>query len=811
MGSIWCRKERGRACVLALLLALLVVAGPGLHRAGAQAGDPSLVGQWSALKIWPVVAVHTHLLPTGKVMFWPYSDGPRLWDPASDALTNLASAGYNLFCSAHAYTADGRLFVAGGHIENNIGLDDASYYDPLSNTWTRLPDMNAGRWYPTCTTLANGDLLVVTGDTLPGVNNPLPQVWQPASGTWRNLTGAQLVEPLFIRHFLAPNGSVFAANTTSRYLDTSGVGSWSTVGNMRQGGRNNYGATAMYEPGKILFTGGVDPPVATAETIDLNQASPAWQFTGSMSSPRRQINVTMLPDGKALVTGGSSAAGFNNDTAPVLSAESWDPQTGSWTLLASCTQYRGYHSTAVLLPDGRVLSAGGDNHPNAEVFSPPYLFKGARPTITAAPATIVQGQSFFVGTPEAASISQVSLVRLGSATHANNMDQRFLRLDFVEASGGLTVSSPGSGNICPPGYYMMFILNSTGVPSLARMVRAVPQATSVPGAPSGLTALAASPSQLVLSWVHTGITEDGFKIERSPDGLAFEEIATVGLNVTTYTDGGLEPGSSFVYRVRAFNSAGNSIYSPKATGHTPVPAGGTGLRGDYYNNMDFTGTTVTRTDARIDFNWGTGSPDGSLGADTFSVRWTGQIEPWFSGPHTFYTTTDDGVRVWLNGQLIIDRWFDQSPTEWAAVPVDLTVGVRYDLRVDYYENVGGATAQLAWSTPSQVKGIVPQSQLYPAAPPGPGPAAPSGLTATAVSRSRIDLAWTDNAFNEWGFRIERSRNATSWHQIASVGRDVTAYSSTGLRRATTYYFRVLAYNGAANSAYSNTASATTLP
>ena len=190
----------------------------------------------------------------------------------------------------------------------------------------------------------------------------------------------------------------------------------------------------MYEPGKVLLVGGADPPLASAEVIDLNQQSPAWRRVGDMATPRRQLNATVLPDSTVLITGGSSGAGFNNASAPVYPAERWNPASEQFTTLASATRYRGYHSIALLLPDGRVLSSGGDNEPNAEVFSPPYLFQGARPVVTSVPSTISYGQSFFVTTPDAASIAAVTLIRLSSVTHSFNMNQRFLRLHVFAGS-----------------------------------------------------------------------------------------------------------------------------------------------------------------------------------------------------------------------------------------------------------------------------------------------------------------------------------------------------------------------------------------
>src|SRR2546430_7205371 len=124
-----------------------------------QGQDFSVTGQWSAPQPWPVTAVHDHMLPTGKVLFYGYSDEAWLWDPQTDGLTPAAHVGYNIFCTGHSWMADGRLLVSGGHIANNVGLPNAAIYDPYIDSWTKLPNMNAGRWYPTNTTLPNGDVL----------------------------------------------------------------------------------------------------------------------------------------------------------------------------------------------------------------------------------------------------------------------------------------------------------------------------------------------------------------------------------------------------------------------------------------------------------------------------------------------------------------------------------------------------------------------------------------------------------------------------------------------------------------------------
>jgi hypothetical protein len=241
----------------------------------------------------------------------------------------------------------------------------------------------------------------------------------------------------------------------------------------------------MYDDGKVLIMGGSPCafyatdcntyPTATAEIIDLNSPTPTWEYTGSMVTGGRKLhNATLLPDGKVLVTGGSRGTEGPNARPddPAYECEMWDPATGTWATMASLTRIRPYHSIALLLPDGCVLTAAGvSGGRTAEIYSPPYLFHGSRPTITSAPTSVGYGQSFFVGTADAASISKVTLIALSSVTHGFNMAQRISRPLFSQATDGLNVTVPSNSNTTPPGYYMLFILNSNGVPSVANIVK----------------------------------------------------------------------------------------------------------------------------------------------------------------------------------------------------------------------------------------------------------------------------------------------------------------------------------------------------
>jgi hypothetical protein len=396
--------------------------------------------------------------------------------------------------------ADSSLLITGGHIIDAVGEKKAVRYHAFTNSWSSVPDMNAGRWYPTNVTLANGEVLVMAGtytNTI-GVNgvNLLPQVWPAAGGAWRNLTTANLDNlPTYADYYpflyLAPNGKVFNAGPQqmARYLDTSGAGTWSDVDASTLLYRD-YGSSVMYDEGKVLIVGG-NPrddlnnptivPSASAEVIDLNAATPTWRQVNSMSIGRRHLNTTLMPDGQVLVTGGSSLPGFDEPAGAVLYAEMWNPVTEDWTDMANYSQYRGYHSTALLLPDGRVLIGGG-GHPNPsvgaqhnfEIYSPPYLFKGPRPHIEGFQAWVDYAEIFFIKTPDAASIDRVNWIRLSAVTHAYNQNQRINRLNFQQTPGGLQISAPAEANLAPPGYYILFILNGSGAPSLGQIMRLGP-------------------------------------------------------------------------------------------------------------------------------------------------------------------------------------------------------------------------------------------------------------------------------------------------------------------------------------------------
>jgi len=433
-------------------------------------------GEWSALKPSPVIQLHLHLLANGRVLSWGHGGVPQVWDPATGNFTAVPSPSL-LFCAGHGFLPDGRLFVVGGHLSDNHGLPNANIFDPASASWQAGAPMAQGRWYPNTTTLPSGEILVLAGTDETGAVATVPEIWNGTA--WRRLTTASLSLPNYPRAFVAPDGRVFYAGQLkqSRWLDVTGTGVWSTGPSLNFGVRN-YGSAVMYAPGRILYVGGGNTPTATAEIINLNSASPRWSYTGSMAFARWNLNATVLPTGDVLVTGGTSNGDRTNPAGAVNVAELWSPSTGQFRQLATAAPLlRGYHSTSLLLPDGTVLHSGGgdggstpDNF-NYEVYSPPYLFQGARPVISGGmPDAVGYGQTLAVTTPDAASIAKVTLIRFGSVTHAFDQGQRLVPVSFSQVAGGLSVTLPSSRTMAPPGPYLLFIVNADGVPSVGRIM-----------------------------------------------------------------------------------------------------------------------------------------------------------------------------------------------------------------------------------------------------------------------------------------------------------------------------------------------------
>jgi Domain of unknown function (DUF1929)/Glyoxal oxidase N-terminus/Bacterial Ig-like domain (group 2) len=458
---------------------------------------PPNLGVWSAPQSSGTTAINTALLNTGKVLFFAYpngrSGGPSpayLWDPIANMLTDLTIPWpIDIFCSALSFLPDGRLLVDGGTDDgqnpSDSGIANGTLFDPSTNLWSQGAAMTYPRWYPTTVVLPNGTVLAASGAAHDGVTiQQALETYDPTTNAWTVLpTSANIPRPIDLYPLLITlgNGNVFYAAPRQNSIELNlRTNVWSSVANMNFGTR--YHAAAVLEPGTqnvmvvggaTTDTGGGSGPTNTTEIINLAAATPAWMYGTPLNIARYNHNLLFLADGSLLVVGGDQSQHY---TSPVYQPELYNFTTKKWTLLPAQNAVRAYHSTAVLLPDGRVVSAGSDAGTpldgTYEIYSPAYLSNGPRPTITSSPSSITYKQQFTIVTPQAAVIKKVAILRPGSTTHAVHMDDyRYVPLKFTVGSGQITVTAPANANLAPPGYYMLVILNAKGIPSVMPFVQ----------------------------------------------------------------------------------------------------------------------------------------------------------------------------------------------------------------------------------------------------------------------------------------------------------------------------------------------------
>ncbi len=553
-------------------------------------------GSWGPVLNWPMTAIHSILLSNGKLLQfdgWQQPEPTQVWDPKSNTFTTQ-TAPDSIFCSGMAELPDGRVLVIGGWgglSTGLIGINDTAIFDPATETWSRVADMHSPRWYPDLTELSDGRFVAISGNTTDAGNwADTPEVYDPTANKWTALTGVStsgVHEEEYPFSYLIPNGNVFTigpAEDQSFELNADAK-TWTPVGG--SSGVVN-GSSVMYRPGQVLYSGGAanlnssTPAKANAAVIDLNSATPTWQQTAPMAHARIYHTLTMLADGTVLAVGGEPTAGQTGKSevsGGVLPSEIWDPNSKSWSPAADTGATRGYHSTAVLMPDATVLVGGsGAASPgyaaqqSAQIYSPPYLSKGPRPTIGSSPASATYGSNFAVSTPDAASISAVNLVSLGSDTHQSDMDQHFVPLSFTKGDGSLSIQAPASGSYAPPGNYMLFLVNSNGVPSVASFIHMRTSITA-PGAPRNVSATANS-GGAQLTWTAPddgGSPITGYTVTPYIGSAAQTPTAVSGPNPPTKaTISGLTNGTSYTFTVTATNSIGTSSESAPSAAVTPA-------------------------------------------------------------------------------------------------------------------------------------------------------------------------------------------------------------------------------------------------
>ncbi|SFE19188.1 glyoxal oxidase [Nitrosomonas sp. Nm166] len=496
-------------CLKYLIPVLVLFLSNGLITPALAVSEAHLKGKFGPLHDWPIIPLAMMLMPDGRVFaYGTDTDGDQgaklhyvIWNPpagtGADAFKVLPNTtNTDIFCAGQALIPEtGHALIVGGdavvNTERNYANKNVNIFDPTTDTLIRqTPSMAFKRWYATAVTLPNGEHAVLGGRDnkfLDGVTDdtysPTPEV-RSINGSWRTLTSAisgiaygELgYSWLYPRAWVNRQGKLFILghNGSMYKLDTTGTGTLTRYTTRAAKGRYTM-PSIMFAPGRILSI----RRDRVAVVVNINgTGEPVVSSAGLLAKDRQHGNATLLADGRVWVNGGSSTG--NNLTGAVLESELWDSNTGKWTTTASATTARLYHSSAILLPDGTVLTGGGGSpgrkQLNGEIYYPPYLFKkdgsgqfAFRPEIVDAPAVIGWNQNLAIESDE--NIVRVTLVRVGAATHSFNNETRFFNLPIPQTGKIVTVKSPATANIAPPGFYLLFVWNAEGVPSVAKTIQ----------------------------------------------------------------------------------------------------------------------------------------------------------------------------------------------------------------------------------------------------------------------------------------------------------------------------------------------------
>jgi len=627
------------------------------------------LGQWATKPyLMPINPVHLALLRNGKVLVVSGSGNVAtetnfragLWDPQTGKITTQL-LGWDMFCNGMVTLPDGRVFVNGGNLQYDPfhGQSRNAVYDPVTNLFSDVQNMAHGRWYPTVTVLGDGRVMTFSGLSETGATNTAVEFYTAGSG-WSAEAAAGWTPPLYPRMHLIPDGRVvYSGSGTETRIFNPSTNTWTAVvATTNYSGTRTYGTSVLlpltpangYQPRVMIFGGG-NPATATTELLDLSAATPSWQFGPSMSQARTQMNATILPTGKVLATGGS----VNNEDVNTASynADLYDPVTNTFASAGANAFPRLYHSGSLLMPDATVALLGGNPtrgsyEQHIEIYSPAYLFNpdgsaATRPSITGvSPGPYGNSSMFQVQTPDAADVESVVLIRPGAPTHAFDMDQRLVGLSFSAGPGVLDVTAPANGNIAPPGYYMLFLVNSSGVPSVATFV----QLTTMPAPNHPPTATILSPSAGVtvnpgqaVSFSGSGTDPDGAvasyawsfpgatptsSSQATPGNVTYSTPGTYAASFTV-TDNG---GSASQAATRAITVSDFSVAAAPAS-QSVLPGGGAAYNATVNPAAGFTGVVTFSvsglpTGATANFN---PSSVTSSGSSTMTVSTTASTPP----------------------------------------------------------------------------------------------------------------------------------------------------------------------------------------
>ena len=443
-----------------------------------------------------------------------------------------------------------QLFIHGGEVAGGASADNGQVYSVYP--WGEQSWMK--NWFRTAGPLKLSRHTMLAAPPLSNLAR-IPEIYDPASNTWSAEPAAALFQLTYPLNFAIPGGSSVGGRlfTTGAPLLSGGVRpsysldvpsagqalpAWQPHTNLDPGFTPTSGV--QYRPGKILIAGGTSSPtsatvVGTTRKVDTSNLSTAqWSASSNDMEPRYRHNLVVLPNGEVLAAGGVGTTDILANSPAKKRPQIWNPDAaggaGAWTSvndpatqLAQSDAVRGYHSTAILLPDGRVLCAGGNGHADqtfADVFCPPYLFNGdgsaaTRPVLEGSPQRVRYGHRFSVCTPYYTNAQSPCIIRPASTTHSFDENQRFVPLTFTTETADygsrLIVTAPSDSSAAPPGDYMLFVLGTNGTPAIARWIRLGSQWSPADAvAPAAIPDFApeiVTPSSITLTWTAPG--DDG--------------------------------------------------------------------------------------------------------------------------------------------------------------------------------------------------------------------------------------------------------------------------------------------------------------
>ena len=882
---------------LSVVTALLVV-GAAIFASPATAQQcpaniPHIDGVWRTVPyLMPINPISATLLHTGKVLIVAGSENDAknnskgaesyrnaIWDPTGTMQASIAvqNIDYDVFCSGTAALPDGRALVVGGTSDYTFTGDNrASIFDPLTERFVQSQSMADGRWYASTTALGDGRIMTLSGLRAAGGVNNTVEIYNlsNAGAGWTSPVTAPFVPPLYPPMFLLPNGKVFwtghgdSTNPKSWIFDPTSMNWTTSIATTRD---RHYGSSVVlpllppgYTP-KVMNFGGGNPATNTTEIIDLSGSSALLTPGPNMSTGRIQMNAVILPNGKVLAEGGS----VNNESPSPAGkqADLYDPVTNTFGSAGTAAYSRLYHSVALLLPDATVASMGSNPGPRGnyesaiEIYTPAYLFDANnnlitnRPSITAAPTAIGYGTSFSVNYTGGSAISSAVLVRPGSTTHTFDMDQRLIGLcgpapqPPCSGSGTLNLTSPPNGNIAPPGYYMLFLLDGAGVPSKAKFIQISPYTTTPPNGtittPSSDVTIHAgdsvsfgtSSSAAKYSWVFPGGTPNSSTVQNPATPVQFQSPGTYVVSLTLIDSSGNSSPSPDTRTITVLPTSPDFSIAVSPSSNTVLSGQSTTFTVAVTPLSGFNGAVTLSVGSENAFPGGItsgGFSPASItggGSSTLTMNTTTSVAP--NALSLTITGTTGAVQHTASTTLLVHL---APPASLSATAGNAQVALSWPASVaatSYHVKraafSGGPYTTVACSATTNYTdtGLTNGTSYYyvvsaaytagfdgggesvdskeALATPQGAPLAPTGLTATS-GNTQVALTWNASA-GATSYNVKRATISGGPYTIVA-GSSSTSYTDTGLSNGMTYYYVVTALNSGGESGNSSQASAT---